>query len=185
MRPNVRTPRPAGLAAVFGILLVVAACSSSTGASTAPSAATSAVASAAGSAAAAGGETYEVKIATGSMGQYLTGQDGKTLYTFAVDKPNTSNCADTCATNWPPFTIATGDTLKPGDGVTGTLTTFARADGTMQVAYDGAPLYYFKNDAKAGDTNGQGVSGKWFVASPTGAAASPAASPSTSGKPGY
>ena len=181
MRPIVRRPRPVALAAVLGILLTVAACSSSTGATTAPSTSTSAAASAAGSAA----ETYEVKVASGSMGSFLTGEDGRTLYTFAVDKPNTSNCADTCAQNWPPFTIATGDSLKAGDGVTGTLTTFARADGTMQVAYDGAPLYYFKNDTKAGDTNGQGVSGKWFVASPTGAAASPAASPSTSGKPGY
>ena len=48
------------------------------------------------------------------MGQYLTGKDGRTLYVFTVDKPNTSNCADTCATNWPPFTVADGDTLKPG-----------------------------------------------------------------------
>ena len=31
------------------------------------------------------------------------------------------------------------------------------------------PLYYFAKDAKAGDTNGQGLNGKWFVASPTGA----------------
>ena len=53
--------------------------------------------------------------------------------------------------------------------MTGTLTTFARPDGTMQVAYNGIPLYYFAKDTKAGDTTGQGVGGKWFVASPTGA----------------
>ncbi len=45
-------------------------------------------------------------------------------------------------------------------------TTFARPDGTMQVAYNGRPLYYFKNDAIAGDTNGQGIVGNWYVAAP-------------------
>jgi hypothetical protein len=35
------------------------------------------------------------------------------------------------------------------------------------------PLYYYAKDAKAGDTTGQGVGGKWFVASPTGAAPAP------------
>ena len=53
--------------------------------------------------------------------------------------------------------------------MTGQLTTFARPDGTMQVAYNGIPLYYFAGDTKAGDTTGQGKNGKWFVASPTGA----------------
>ena len=50
--------------------------------------------------------------------------------------------------------------------MSGKLTTFARPDGTMQVAYNGAPIYYFSGDAKAGETNGQGAGGKWFVAAP-------------------
>ena len=44
----------------------------------------------------------------------------------------------------------------------------------MQVAINGLPLYYYADDTKAGDTTGQGVGGKWFVASPTGAMPSPA-----------
>ena len=110
------------------------------------------------------------KVANGAPGAFLTGEDGKTLYIFTADTANTSTCADACATNWPPFTVDADETVKAGDGVTGALTTFARADGTMQVAINGMPLYYFAKDAKAGDTNGQGVGGKWFVASPTGAA---------------
>ncbi len=114
----------------------------------------------------AGGETYEVAAATGAVGSYLTGEGGRTLYTFKPDSANTSTCTDGCATAWPPFTASAQDTLKAGTGVSGKLTTFARPDGTMQVAYNGAPLYYFQGDAKAGETNGQGVGGKWFVAAP-------------------
>ena len=116
--------------------------------------------------AAAGGKTYEVAAATGTVGSYLTGEGGKTLYTFKPDSANTSTCTAGCATTWPPFTASAQDTLKAGAGVSGKLTTFARPDGTMQVAYNGVPIYYFSGDAKAGETNGQGVIGKWFVAAP-------------------
>ena len=94
------------------------------------------------------------------MGKFLTGEDGKTLYTFKKDTtPGKSACTGDCATNWPPFTVSGSDTVKPGDGVTGTLATISRPDGTMQVTYNGAPLYYFAADKAAGDTNGQGVGG--------------------------
>ena len=96
----------------------------------------------------------------------LTGEDGKTLYVFKKDGPGVSACSGDCATNWPPFTIAANDTLAPGAGVTGALATFKRDDGTMQVTYNGAPLYYFAADKAAGDTNGQGIGGNWFVAAP-------------------
>ena len=166
------------LLAASGILAILAAaCStSSTGGSPAASAAapSAAAPSAAAPSSASSGEAYEVDVATGAMGKYLTGEDGKTLYVFTADSANKSACADTCATTWPPFTIDADESVKAGDGVTGTLATFARADGKLQVAINGLPLYYFKNDAKAGDTNGQGLNGKWFAANPAGTA--PAAS---------
>ncbi len=168
--------------AIGAVLLLVSACSSS-GASTAPSAA--AVASTAPSAAASGGgETYTVAVANGTVGAYLTGDDGKTLYEFTPDSANTTTCTDTCAQNWPPFTITSSDTLTPGAGVTGSLTTFARPDGTMQVAINGIPLYYFAGDTKAGDTTGQGKSGKWFVASPAGTAPAASGAPAPSDSKG-
>ncbi len=64
--------------------------------------------------------------------------------------------------------------------MTGTLATFARPDGKMQVAINGHPLYYFAADAKAGDTTGQGVGGKWFVGTPDGAL--PSAAPSAASR---
>jgi len=53
---------------------------------------------------------------------------------------------------WPP-----GGTLTGGSGVTGTLATISRADGSKQVTYNGMPLYTFQQDAKPGDATGDGV----------------------------
>jgi predicted lipoprotein with Yx(FWY)xxD motif len=114
----------------------------------------------------AGPGAIVVNTATGPIGTWLTGVDGLTLYTFTPDSANASTCVDDCATAWPPFTIEADDTLESGDGVDGELTTFERPDGTLQVAYDGAPLYYFASDTAPGDTNGQGLGDKWFAAEP-------------------
>ena len=110
--------------------------------------------------------TLLVAIANGPLRAYLTGDNGLTLYTFKPDSANTSTCTGGCAQAWPPFTIGADDTLEGGDGVGGALTTFARTDGTLQVAYNGAPLYSFANDTSPGDTNGQGIGSNWFVAKP-------------------
>ena len=51
------------------------------------------------------------------------------------------------------------------------LGTSKRADGTKQVTYKGHPLYYFIQDKKAGETNGQNVDAfgaEWYVISPAG-----------------
>lgn len=144
--------------------LIAAACSSGSSTASSPPATQAAASSAPASAA---GETYEVTVATGAnLGTYLAGEDGKTLYVFKNDTANTSNCSGQCASNWPPFTLDTGEQVKGAAGVTGTLSTFARADGAMQIAYNGAPLYYYAADQKAGDVKGEGVAGLWTVAKP-------------------
>ncbi|MHB0875867.1 MAG: COG4315 family predicted lipoprotein [Anaerolineae bacterium] len=97
------------------------------------------------------------------LGMILADADGMTLYTFTNDTAGQpSTCVDTCATNWPPLTIASGDPVAPA-GLPGTLSTIARADGALQVAHDGMPLYRYVNDTAAGQTNGQGVNNVWYV----------------------
>jgi predicted lipoprotein with Yx(FWY)xxD motif len=118
------------------------------------------------SASAASLGAVQVGTASGSLGTWLTGPGGLTLYTFESDSANTSTCADDCAQAWPPFTVTAEDSLVARDGVTGKLTTFERSDGTLQVAYHGAPLYYFTSDTAPGDTNGHGLGDRWFVAEP-------------------
>tara|TARA_R110000787_G_scaffold192886_11_gene304422 strand:+ start:316 stop:762 length:447 start_codon:yes stop_codon:yes gene_type:complete len=44
--------------------------------------------------------------------------------------------------------------------------TITRVDGTKQTTYKNWPLYYFANDSNAGETNGDGVGGVWFIAKP-------------------
>jgi predicted lipoprotein with Yx(FWY)xxD motif len=117
-----------------------------------------------------GADQLNVVASGGDLGSYLTGADGKTLYYFAKDaEPGASVCAGKCADAWPPLLVGKGAT-KPtaGDGVTGVISTFKRSDGGKQVTFDGRPLYYFAKDTQAGDTNGQGILGIWFVAAADG-----------------
>lgn len=107
----------------------------------------------------------------GSLGQILTDPQGKTLYRYTKDTANVSNCYNGCATAWPPYT--TTDTPALPDGVGGTLTLTTRTDGSKQVTYNGAPLYYYAKDAKAGDTTGQNVGQVWFVVAPLSSAQAP------------
>lgn len=104
---------------------------------------------------------------TTTLGTYLVGSNGMTLYTYAKDTKGVSNCAGTCAQNWPPYLIASTDALANLEyDVTGTAGTITRADGTMQVIYDGMPLYFYAKDIQSGDTNGQNVGGVWSVVKP-------------------
>jgi predicted lipoprotein with Yx(FWY)xxD motif len=51
------------------------------------------------------------------------------------------------------------------------LATTTRKDGSMEVVYNGHPLYYFVSDKQAGDTTGQGLSSfgaDWYVVSAAG-----------------
>src|SRR5450756_2270499 len=49
------------------------------------------------------------------------------------------------------------------DGAIGPLGGAERTDGSVQVTYDGWPLYYWAQDAAAGDVSGQAVNGVWWV----------------------
>jgi predicted lipoprotein with Yx(FWY)xxD motif len=162
-------------AALFLIATFAAACTASGGAST-----TGPVAGSQGPASAGTGAVTVSSATSPSLGTYLTGANGLTLYTHAGDGPTSSTCAGDCATAWPPLTVATGDQPTAGAGVTGKLTTLTRTDGSTQVAYGGLPLYYWQADTKPGDTTGDGVDG--FAVAKVGGAAPGSSSP---GKYGY
>ena len=162
------------------LTLALAACSS-TGSGATPAASAQAPTAAASPSAAAGGVT--VNLADTTLGKVLADGGGKTLYVFTADAAGKSNCAGDCANNWPALTSDAVPTLGTGlDAANFAILT--RDDGTKQVTFFGHPLYYFAKDTAAGDVNGQGIGGKWFVVGAdgnmVGAAASPAASAAAS-----
>lgn len=102
-----------------------------------------------------------------TLGDYLVDSNGMTLYIYTKDQPGTSTCYNGCATNWPP--LLTNGAPVAGTGVTASmLGTTQRTDGSTQVTYNGWPLYYFVADKAAGDTNGEGKGGVWYVMTPAG-----------------
>src|SRR5262249_29058950 len=113
--------------------------------------------------------TADVLVAETELGKVLVDKQGRTLYLLTKDTATKSNCSGACAQAWPPLTVSGSPTAGPG--VTGTLTTIKRADGTTQVVIDGHPLYTFAADSKAGDTHGQEVADVWYAVTPQGSAA--------------
>ena len=106
-----------------------------------------------------------VGMATTSLGPVLVGLTALTLYTHAGDTATTSSCTGSCATAWPPLTVAAGAAATGGTGVSGTFGTLIRAHGTTQVTYNGLPLYGWQGDSKPGDVTGQSLEG-FSVAKP-------------------
>jgi predicted lipoprotein with Yx(FWY)xxD motif len=100
------------------------------------------------------------------LGTYLVGPDEMTLYLFANDEQDMTNCYGQCAENWPPMMFKDGQSPAAGEGVVGELGTAERTDGGTQVTYNGMPLYYWIKDAAPGDTTGHGVGGVWAVVGP-------------------
>jgi predicted lipoprotein with Yx(FWY)xxD motif len=90
-----------------------------------------------------------------------------TLYIFTKDTADKSNCNAGCLANWPPFLAEGTPTLGQGvdKSLVGSTTT---TDGRTIVTYNHMPLYYYIQDTKAGDTNGQGVGSVWYVIAPDG-----------------
>lgn len=113
------------------------------------------------------------------MGQYLVDQNGMALYLFVPDAQGASTCYDDCATNWPPVTVASADALPTlGEGLDqAMLGTVERDDGTLQVTYNGWPLYYYLGDMEAGVATGQGLGDNWWVVDATGTAIGMSAAP--------
>ena len=163
-----RTIRRLGLLGASAALF--AACAGGGTATTAPAtttpgtaAPTTAAATTAPATQAASGITLTLAT-NATLGSYVTGANGMTLYIFTKDTGTTSACTGQCAANWPALTVASASDVTAGTGVTGTIGTITGADGKLQVTLGGHPLYYFKNDAAAGDVNGQGINNVWYAA---------------------
>lgn len=134
--------------------------------------------------------TAALHTANSKYGQILVDSSGRTLYLLTADSGAKSTCYGNCASIWPPDHTSG---MPTHSGVTASMVgTTTRTDHTMQVTYNGHPLYTFAKDAKAGDVNGEGITnfgGTWYVVGVNGNAilgtgSAPSPSPSGGGGSG-
>lgn len=180
-RPKIMLPA-AGALSVAAIATALAGCGSSSpsyGGSSNPTGSMSS------------GDQQTIGTASGSMGTYLTAENGLAVYMWEGDHPNASNCNAGCSSVWPPVTTG-GAPKASGSAVAADLGTIHRSDGKTQVTYMGHPLYYYVSDTSSGQTTGQGNNGfgaKWWLVAPAGTAmmgsgSAPSSAPSSSGSGG-
>lgn len=124
-----------------------------------------------GSPAAAGVTASSLAVWTDAdLGDLVVDDAEYVLYRFDEDTsdPPVSNCAATCAQNWPPVLAGEGLTFEGDESLLGTVT---RPDGGEQVTIGGWPVYRFADDGPQ-QTLGDGVGTTWHAISPSGAKAS-------------
>ncbi len=95
----------------------------------------------------------------------LVSANGMTLYYFTPDTTSKTVCTDGCASTWPPVLFSTGNKPQAAGSLPGSLEVYPNANG-KQVVYNDHPLYTFSGDSAPGQTNGEGIAGKWFVVTP-------------------
>ncbi len=98
-------------------------------------------------------------------GNILVDDNGMTLYRYTADQPNASTCYDGCAQAWPPVLVDAVPTVQDAT-LSANLRLAPRTDGTQQLSFQGAPLYYYVGDTHPGDTTGQASDNVWFVVNP-------------------
>jgi predicted lipoprotein with Yx(FWY)xxD motif len=158
--------------------LLLAACGSSSSSNTTSSAASAQPAAQTGS---SSSSAAVVKTASNSLGTILVNSQGMTLYHLSGEVNGKFICTSAaCVGIWHPL-------IAPASGVAsgvGSLGSVKRPEGTVQVTYNGTPLYTFTGDKQAGETNGQGIKdvGVWSAVT-TSSSSTAAASTSSSSEP--
>lgn len=147
----------------FGLVLLLAACGGSPSTSGGNGyGTTSATPTSAASTTGAAIHTASATV-NGKTVTILTNSKGMTLYYFTPDTATTAACTGGCAGSWPPFLSSSSSAPTSATSLPGTLTVLTDANGN-QVEYNHHLLYTYAGDTAPGQTNGEGVGNKWFVA---------------------
>ena len=104
------------------------------------------------------------------FGSVLFDANGQVVYAFENDRRSQSNCTnEDCVRAWPP--VLTREKPSAGEGVeVRLLGTIRRSDGSLQVTYNGRPLYFYEDEAP-GEIKCHNVDlhgGLWWVVTPRG-----------------
>lgn len=103
-----------------------------------------------------------VTVQRASHADYLTDAEGRSLYIYLRDAPNESSCYDQCAVNWPPLLVGGEPIAGPGV-VASLLGTTQRSDGSVQLTFNGWPLYHHARDLSFGQTFGHGLGDIFYL----------------------
>jgi predicted lipoprotein with Yx(FWY)xxD motif len=102
-------------------------------------------------------------------GSMLFDERGQAIYLFDSETSDTPECYDDCASAWPPV-LTEGPPEPTGDVDAALLGTTERDDGSVQVTYNGHPLYFYA-DEDPGEVLCHDVDdfgGTWLVVIPEG-----------------
>jgi predicted lipoprotein with Yx(FWY)xxD motif len=106
----------------------------------------------------------------GDLGTIIVSSAGLTLYDFHKDKGGKSSCYGACASAWPPL-LTEGEPKAEAGAMANQLGTTKRKDGTVQVTYNGWPLYTYAGDQAPGEANGNDIDqfgAEWYALQPNG-----------------
>ncbi len=119
-----------------------------------------------GSPPASGGGVGTTKVS--GVGTVLDASNGFTLYHLTSETNGKFVCTGSCESIWPPFVAPGGKAPTTTANLPGKIGTITRPDGTVQVTYDGFPLYTYSGDSGPGQASGNGIQGVWFAVTPKG-----------------
>jgi predicted lipoprotein with Yx(FWY)xxD motif len=112
----------------------------------------------------------EISTAQSQFGAVLFDGDDQAIYYFEPERSSKPRCYGTCAEAWPPV-LTDGEPKATGSTRQRLLGTTARRDGSVQVTYDGRPLYYYADEGP-GELRCHNIfheGGLWLAVQPDGA----------------
>jgi predicted lipoprotein with Yx(FWY)xxD motif len=90
-----------------------------------------------------------IRLPTHDFGPILARQDHQALYYWTTEKRagGKIRCTGACAALWPPLLVQSAAAVrKQLPGVTGTLGVVRRPEGTLQVTWNGLPVYTYVHE---------------------------------------
>jgi predicted lipoprotein with Yx(FWY)xxD motif len=133
-----------------------------------------------------------VNVSDAGGQKVLVNSAGRALYVSDQEKNQVLCTSGACDAIWSPLTVSDKNDVTTSGPLGKELGTTSRPDGSMQVTFEGRPLYTFSFDHAAGQVNGDGQQDSfdgtnftWHAATPSGAAAAAKApsAPSSSSSP--
>jgi predicted lipoprotein with Yx(FWY)xxD motif len=111
-----------------------------------------------------------ISTSDSQFGEVLFDADDQAIYYFdEEDAGSRPECYGECAEEWPPV-LTRGEPRDGGGAKRRLLGTVERRDGSLQVTYDGRPLYYYAHEG-AGELRCHNVfhaGGLWLAVLPNG-----------------